>query len=37
MFDLKAVLPQLLPGAIAWAESESQQAAANGRRLTALE
>jgi hypothetical protein len=37
MFDLKAVLPQLLPGAIAWAENESQQAAANGRRLTALE
>jgi hypothetical protein len=37
MFDLKSVLPQLLPGAIAWAENESQQAAANGRPLTALE
>ncbi len=34
VFDLQAVLPQLLPGAIAWAESESRKAAEGGEPLS---
>jgi hypothetical protein len=35
--DLRAVLPLLLPGAIAWAEACSQEAAATGAPLTEAE
>lgn len=35
--DLKQVLPQLLPLAIAWAEAESQAAAQNGAPLASAE
>jgi len=35
--DLKQVLPQLLPLAIAWAEAESQAAAQSGAPLTSVE
>jgi hypothetical protein len=31
--DLQSLLPRLLPGAIAWAEAQSQRAAAAGRSL----
>lgn len=33
-FDLNAVLPQLLPSAVAWAESQSQKAAEEGESLS---
>ncbi len=36
-FDLRNALPSLLPGAIAWAEARSQEAAAAGRGLNERE
>ena len=33
--DLRAALPRLLPGAIAWAEARAREAAATGAALTA--
>jgi hypothetical protein len=36
-FDLQSVLPQLLPGAIAWAEQQSQKAAQEGTGLNESE
>ena len=33
-FDLQAALPKLLPGAIAWAESQSRKAASEGKSLS---
>ncbi len=36
-FNLMAALPQLLPGAIKWAEIQSQSAAVKGRTLTEQE
>lgn len=33
-FDLQTVLPQLLPGAIAWAESQSRNATSGGKSLS---
>lgn len=36
MFDLTAVLPQLLPSAIAWAEARSEEVRQSGRPLDAV-
>jgi hypothetical protein len=36
MFDLAAVLPRLLPGAIAWAEAKSAEAASSGIALSQI-